>query len=374
MKKKNIIIQNIGKFRDNYIAYYIKKYIKSDSFYNFGWGNLNVEMIKFGAPKINFNKKLIGLYNNSIGNDDLISEIIKFINSKSDFKFNKENIIITNGVTNSIFLLSHYFKHFLEINTILLQNPTYDTAINIFRSQDYNIKTINPDLSGEIDNNIKLSYLMFKFQNPTGAYIEKNKSEKSKKKLLKTSYLIEDDSYGLLEDHSEINIMHNKKYIYLSSFSKYIFPGLRIGYVVADKDIINKLKIIQKYYNSHPNILSQMMLLDYLKTGKIYDEIKNKVQILNKKQQLFENSLLPKIRKLTEYNKKAFYYWFKFPQRVDINKLFIELLKNKILVIPGDIYFINNKYNALRACLSPTNSKDIPVAAKKLSKIMEKYV
>ncbi len=374
MKKKNIIFKNVGKFRDNYISYYVNKYIKNDDFYNLGWGNLSEEMIKFMIPKINFDKKLIGRYNDSQGTNDLLNEIVKFVNKKSGLKSNKENILITNGVTNSIFLLSYYFKNFLKINTVLLQNPTYDTAINIFRSQDYNIKTIDHNLNNNFDKNIRLAYLMFKFQNPTGAYIEKNKAQEFKKNLLKTSYLIEDDSYGLLEKHSEINIIRNKKYLYLSSFSKYIFPGLRLGYIIADKNIINQLKTIQKYYMSHPNILSQIVLFDNFKTGKINDEIKNKIKILNMKQKLFENSLSPKIKKLIAHNNRtAFYYWLKFPQDVDLSNLFIELLKNKILVIPGDIYFINNKYNALRVCLSPINRNDIPAAAKKLSSIIEKY-
>jgi len=375
MKKKNIIFKNVGKFRDNCISYYVNKHIKDEDFYNLGWGNISEEMIKYIIPKINFDKELIGRYNDSQGTNDLICEIIRFIHKKSGLKFKKENILITNGVTSSIFLLSYYFKNSLNIDTILLQNPTYDTAINIFKSQDYKMKTIDYKLTKNFDKNIKLAYLMFKFQNPTGAYIEKTKAEEFKKNLLKTSYLIEDDSYGLLEKHSEINIIRDKKYLYLSSFSKYIFPGLRLGYIVADKDIINELKTIQKYYISYPNILSQIVLFNNFKTGKINIEIKNKIKILDIKQKLFERFLSSKTKKLISRNgKTAFYYWLKFPQNVDLHNLFIELLKNKILVIPGDIYFVNNKYNALRICLSPININDIPIAAKKLSGIIEKYV
>ena len=219
-----------------------------------------------------------------------------------------------------------------------------------------------------------MAYLIFKFQNPTGIYIEKDRSKKIKSELLKNGYLIEDDSYGLLENDSEINIINNKKYLYVSSFSKYIFPGLRMGYIIAHKDIIDKLKTIQKYYNSHPNILSQLILLDYLKTNKIYDEIENKNKILVARRKLFENSLSPKIKELIQHNKGGFYYWFKLPNNVNQNQLFIELLKNKILVIPGDIYFLNNKYNAIRVSISSINDDDISIAVNKLSNIMGKYV
>jgi len=162
---------------------------------------------------------------------------------------------------------------------------------------------------------------MFKFQNPTGTYIEKDRAREFKNKLLKKCYLIEDDSYGLLENDSEINIINNKKYLYVSSFSKYIFPGLRIGYIIAHKDIIDKLKIIQKYYNSHPNVLSQLVLLDYLKTNKIYDEIENKNKLLDSRRKLFENSLSPKINGLIEHHKGGFYYWFKLPIGINLKSI-----------------------------------------------------
>lgn len=368
------LTKGIDNFRDNYISDYINKYLKNKIFYNFGWGNLESKMIKYTVPKINFPKEIINCYNSPQGNEDLIYEIIKFIHKKSNIKLNKENILITNGATNAIFLLSYYFKNFLKIDTVLLQNPTYDTAINIFKSQHYNIKTIDPCLDMIKYRNIKLAYLMFKFQNPTGAYIEKGKSKKFKKKLLKNSYLIEDDSYGLLENDSRINIINDKKYVYVSSFSKYIFPGLRMGYIVAYKNVIDKLKIIQKYYNSHSNILSQLILLDYLKTGRIYDEIENKIKILNKKRKSFENLLSPKIKKLIVYNKGGFYYWIKLPNTINPKYLFISLLKNNILVIPGDIYFLNNKYNAIRISISYININAISSATSKLNNIIERYV
>lgn len=374
MNRKEFIIKNVANFRDNYIADYINKYIKNDNFYNFGWGNLNEKMVKFEASRIDFNKKIISCYGDPRGLDDLINEVIKFIRKKSDAKIEKENILITNGATNAIFLLSYFFKNFLGINKILLQNPSYDTAINIFKSQDYDIQTINPNLNKLENGNFGLAYLMFKFQNPTGIYIEKDRAKEFKNKLLKKCYLIEDDSYGLLENDSEINIIDDKKYLYVSSFSKYIFPGLRMGYIIAHKDIIDKLKIIQKYYNSYPNALSQLVLLDYLKTNKIYGEIENKNKILISRRKLFENSLSPKIKGLIRHDKGGFYYWFRLPNSINLNQLFIELLKNKILIIPGDIYFLNNKYNAIRASISSINDNDISIAAKHLSNIIEKYV
>ncbi len=92
------------------------------------------------------------------------------------------------------------------------------------------------------------------------------------------------------------------------------------------------------------------------------------------RRKLFEDSLSPKTKELIQHYKGGFYYWFKLPDSINLNQLFIELLKNKILVIPGDIYFLNNKYNAIRVSISSINDSDIPIATDKLSDIVEKYV
>lgn len=364
------VIRMINSFQDNNIGYYLKKYVSRKNFCNFGWGNIGTEMIMYDFPNIKINKTDINCYKDSQGEPCLINEVIKFINNKSKIKISKRNIIITNGATNSIFLLSQFFKNNLKINEILMQNPTYDTAINIFKSQNYFIKTINPEFCNLKNYNVKLSYLMFRFHNPTGLSIDDGQEKEIKTQLLKFGYLIEDDSYGLFDNRNKINIIKNKKYIYIGSFSKYIFPGMHLGYIIADKKIIDTLILMQKYYNSYPNILSQINLLHYLKTGKIEKEIYHKVKILVERRKLFESLLSSRVKKLLNYSNSGFYYWLKLPQNVNSRKIFIALLKKGVFVIPGDIYFIDKPYGALRICIGNIDNISISKGVKILNNVL----
>jgi len=367
------IIEETKFFRDNNIAKLIEKHARSVSFYDLGWGNPNPEMIKYKIPKISYNKNDLSIYWNSRGLDGLIDQILGFIKNKSGISFTRKNILITNGSTNSIFLLSYFFKNFIKINTVLLQNPTYDTAINIFKSQKFLMKATDPDIRYIRSNKIKLCYLIFKLQNPTGLSVPGNQEIEIKKRLLKTSYLIEDDAYSLFEDRNNINLVKNKRYIYVGSFSKYIFPGIRMGYVIADKGVIDKLALIQKYYNSYPNILSQLTLLYYLRTGKLEKEINYKIKIIREKRKLFEHLLSFKVRKLIKIPKSGFYYWLKLPENMDSNKVFIALLKKRVFVIPGDIYFFSKQYNAIRMSISRINKSEIRKAVRILNDFFDKY-
>lgn len=374
-----MLFQNNGVFSTNRIGELVKLYIDPHrgEFYNFGWGNIGTDMIKYEFPSIKINKAEINCYGNPRGNIKLIDEIVKFIQSKSRVKVKNENILITNGATNAIFLLSCFFRKFLKIDKILIQNPTYDTAINIFKSQDYKFVTVDPALSNfSINKNIKLSYLMFKSHNPTGICIDENKTKEIKDKLLKIGYVIEDDAYSLFDGKNKLNIMDNKKYIYVGSFSKYIFPGIRLGYIIADKDIISKLTLMQKYYNSHPNILSQLTLLHYLKTQKIEREIDHKVNLLNQKRKLFEKFLSPEIKKNMSGSRAGFYYWITLPTGTKSQNIFLSLLKRGVFVIPGDIYFADEKYSysALRVSISSIPEGKVQQGARLLGKYLLKYV
>lgn len=372
---KRILIQNKkGVFNINYINDYVKKYAKRGDFFNFGWGNLSTEMIKNFFPKIKFTKDNLSTYGNPRGLKTLIDRIVKFIHNKSRVKVKNENIIITNGATNGIFLLSCFFRKFLKINKILVQNPSYDTAINIFKSQNYKLVTVDPDfLNFSVNKDTKLSYLMFRLHNPTGISIDDNKSKEIKNKLLKIGYVIEDDAYGLFDGKNKLNIIDNKKYIYIGSFSKYIFPGIRLGYIIANKDIISKLVLMQKYYNSHPNILSQLTLLHYLETKKIEREINYKISLLNQKRKLFEKFLSFEIKKNMSRSCAGFYYWIILPRGIKSQNIFLSLLKRRVFTIPGDIYFVKKPYNSLRISISYIEKEKIIKGAKIISEVFKKY-
>ncbi len=149
-----------------------------------------------------------------------------------------------------------------------------------------------------------------------------------------------------------------------------------MGYVVADEKIIQRLKIIQKYHNSHPNALSQIMLLRYLEQDRFLYELKKRQQLLNEKRKIFEASLPDSIKKTIENRYGGFYYWIKLRTGTKSIRAFIDLLKNNVFVVPGDIYFANarNIYSALRISISAIPPSKILHGARLLSKYLTKYV
>jgi len=372
-----VIFNKIGPILDNKVAILLSKYTnpKDDSYINFGWGNLSTDMIKNNAPKGNiFSKEVINHYDSSVGLEETIELTLDFINKNTSKKVDAKNIIITNGATNGLFLLAYYFSAYKKIKNIIVQNPSFDTALNIFRSQAISLIPTDIGFTDKLPAKTKLVYGMFKLHNPTGHTVRAKAAIKIKKQILKTAYLIDDDAYGLLMPNSRIDLIRHKRYIYVGSFSKYIFPGLRLGYIIADMEIIDTLKIIQKYFNSHPNVLSQCLLIDYLKNNKIKEEIAVKRVTVSEKRQAFENNLSKKARNLILNFDGGFYYWFQLPNNTNWNRMYLEILNKNIFVMPGEVYSLPPRGKAFRVCISSLSKEKIIIGAKLLSKIIDQYV
>ena len=155
-------------FEENSVAEYVEKYLKKGEVYNFGWGSLDPELILNEVPEPKYENKTIGVYNDSKGNSSVVEAVLKFIKTKSGKDISRDQIILTNGATNALFLLTYYFSNIKRTNSVIVQNPSYDTAINIFRSLGLNLVKTSPscDILPETKNSF--AYLMFNHHNPAG--------------------------------------------------------------------------------------------------------------------------------------------------------------------------------------------------------------
>jgi len=167
---------------------------------------------------------------------------------------------------------------------VVVEEPTYFPAIQVFRAAGARIISVPIDDKGmKVDvleqllhrYRPKLIYTIPTFQNPSGTVLELERRKRLVELASKYNVIIlEDDAYGDLcyEGHllPMLKSMDNDGYvIYLSTFSKNIYSGLRLGWMTAHKKIIKEFASAKQLMDLHSNSLSQWIVERFIENGSL---------------------------------------------------------------------------------------------------------
>ncbi len=200
-------------------------------------------------------------------------------------------VLVSNGSLQILDALAHTYLS--PGDSVLVERPTYDRALTIFSRVGADAFGVELEEDGIDVNrfdellksiNPKLFYTIADFHNPTGVTTTGDKREKVVE-LAKDSGLtvIEDSPYRKLryigEDEPSYRSFDSESVIQMSSVSKLVSPGIRVGWIVAEKDVIDKTaQFVEDTYIT-PNLLSQGVVNKLMKDGWIEGNIKRLVQL-----------------------------------------------------------------------------------------------
>ena len=198
-------------------------------------------------------------YGYAKGYKPLIEYLLKYMNTKGVDTKGKD-IIITNGFTEGLEMLLTAYTN--KGDKIICENPTHNTAIKIMKVHGVEVVGVSMTEDGidinELEdklksNNIKFGYLIPSYHNPTGI-VMKGERRYSVYNLFKKY------NVPIIEDGFNEELLYNSTHvspiaaldnggsgvIYIGSFSKILFPGIRVGWILADKNVIDifMLKIV----------------------------------------------------------------------------------------------------------------------------------
>ena len=186
-----------------------------------------------------------------------------------------DNILMINGSQQGLDLIG---KVFLNRNDVMLiERPTYLAAIQAFGLYEPKFVSI-PLLDDGVDIDLlknrleslnpKLFYSIPNFQNPTGiTYSQKKREEIGEIFNENNTVFVEDNPYGDIrfmgKDLPPVkSFLENS--VLLGSFSKIVSPGMRVGWIVADNEVMNHLITAKQASDLHSNFLTQMIIHRYL--------------------------------------------------------------------------------------------------------------
>ncbi|EGT3901699.1 PLP-dependent aminotransferase family protein [Clostridioides difficile] len=318
-------------------------------------------------------------YGYAQGYKPLIDYLLEYMTNKGADISNKD-ILITNGFTEGFDIIMSSFTQ--EKDYIICENPTHNTAIKIMKSHNLNILGVDINEDGldfnmlednlvKYKNKIKFAYITPSYHNPTGIVMTPENRYKFYNLMKKYNIATIEDGFNeeLLYNSSHIFPIcsldnMNNGVVYIGSFSKILFPGMRIGWIFADKKVINKLESVKRCRNIHVSFLDQGILFDYLSNGGFEKYIK-KIRKFYGDKFNFAYKCIKKYIK-TEYilGDGGLHIFIKL-KNIDTRVLLEKCYEKNVIFMPGDLFFTDNSgFDTLRLGFSRLSFENIEIGIK----------
>lgn len=300
--------------------------------------------------------------------------------AKNGLKVDADEILITNGSQQGIDLVSKTFLN--KGDKVLVENPTYLAAIQSFGLFEPEFKSV-PLLEDGVDidalkkileeNEIKLFYSVTNFQNPTGITYSKEKRQKLAE-ILKDEDIVfvEDNPYGEIRFIGE-DIPPVKSYldntVLFGSFSKIVSPGMRLGWIVANEEIMEKIIIAKQASDLHSNYFTQRIVYQYLIDNNVDEHIEKIKKMYRNQRNLMVSMIEEHFPEDVKYTKPegGMFLWVTLPEGLSSLDLFDLAIKENVAFVPGNAFFADGSGdNTLRLNFSNSDEEKIEEGIKRL--------
>ncbi len=291
----------------------------------------------------------------------LREEVKKMLTRRGCYDPEYDDVIITSGAQQANELSAKVLCN--EGDTILAESPSFIGSLNAFKSYHVDLQGVTLESDGinteELEEklktgNVKLVYLIPNFQNPTGNTMSWEKRVKTFELCSKYSAVIlEDNPYGDLrfagEDIKSIKTLDREgSVIYSGTFSKILSPGIRVGYVCAHKDIIQKIVVCKQVADVHTTMWSQMLVYRFLKKYDIEEHIRNLHSVYEHKTNLMLDGIAQDFSSRITYTKPqgGLFIWCELPQGTSTKEMVdfctCAVRDHKVAIVPGTAFVIND--------------------------------
>ncbi|MBA7529464.1 2-aminoadipate transaminase [subsurface metagenome] len=333
-------------------------------------------------------------YSSTEGLTELREFILNWL-AEAKEKAGLDNIMITSGSQQGLDLVSKVLLN--PGDTLIVELPSYLAALNAFRSYGGEMVGIPMDDEGmQIDileetltklkndgKKVKFIYTISNFQNPAGVTMFLARRKKILEAAKKFEVLIlEDNPYDKLRFEGEpipsIYSLDNGGYVIsLGTFSKILCPGLRLAWILGNKEIIEKLVIMKQATDLCTTVLNQLIAYEYCHQNDIDKNIESNVEIYRRKRNAMLEALDKYFPVEATWTKPqgGFFVFATLPEYIDTGEMFKEAIEENVAYVPGAPFFADGKgQNTMRLSFCFPSVEDIDEGIKRLGKVIKKRI
>ncbi len=349
-----------------------------------------VEPLRAAADKVLGQKGTNALqYAPTLGNPELRHFIADRYRKTCGLDVPADDILITNGSQQGLELVA---KIVIDPgDQVILESPSYIggiQAFSLFQPQFVTtpLRADGPDTAVLAQHaahpQAKLFYALPNFQNPTGITYSASKRE-DVAAILKDHalFFIEDDPYRELrfmgEDLPPITVYGRDRAFLLGSFSKIVAPGFRMGWVVAQPELMDKLIIAKQASDLHSNYVSQLIIAQYLQDNDLDAHIATIREAYGRQRALMVAMIEELFPADVHYTlpEGGMFLWLTLPEGMSAMQLFETAVKRNVVFVPGDPFHVDGTgRNTLRLNFSNCDATEIETGMTRLAEVLRDSV
>jgi GntR family transcriptional regulator/MocR family aminotransferase len=316
----------------------------------------------------------------------LLDEIRSKILPRRGIQARREEILITVGTQQALYLISQLFVD--NSVKVAVEEPGYPEIREILSQQGATLIYQEIDDKGLMVNNqlddCDIIYTTPSHQTPTGITMSMDRRDAVLKKAHEQDLLIIEDDFEfesnfLGQPHPALRSLDkNNRVVYISCLSKVLASGIQIGFIVADSSVIAELKKIRKMVMRNPPLNNQRAVAYFLSLG-YYDAF-----MMHLHKVFFErwltlrealNTYLPNCID-TGPVQGGTAYWITGPKQLDGEYLRKEAAKLGILIEPVKRYFASKTHpeNCFRMGVTSIPNEKIRAGVQKLANLIHQLI
>jgi 2-aminoadipate transaminase len=271
-----------------------------------------------------------------------------------------EQVLITTGSQQGLDLVG---KVLIDAgSTVAVERPTYLGALQAFAPYEPEIVSVPCDDDGPLPGELgsakgaRFLYLLPNFQNPSGRCMSALRRAQLTDAARELGLpIVEDNPYGDLwfdtAPPAPLSARWRDGSVYLGSFSKVLAPGLRLGYVIAPKDLFPKLLQAKQAADLHSPGFNQRVVHEVIKDGFLREHVPTVRARYKAQRDAMRAALEHHLPTGCRWNVPAggMFFWLELPENVDALALLPKAVERGVAFVPGAAFFADHaKANTLR--------------------------
>jgi 2-aminoadipate transaminase len=293
-------------------------------------------------------------YGPTQGEDEMLEALIAHMGEFGDVAV-REQVCVTSSSQQGIDLLALLFLD--EGSPILMEKPSYLGGIQAFARSGADMRGVPLDDDGMDLERLKKAlkaldkegkkprfiYAIPDFQNPSGVTMTLAR----RKELIRIAFereipIIEDSPYRELSFTGVIlpslwTLAGGKGVVMMKTFSKVLFPGMRMGWLVGDPALIDKIILLKQSVDLCTPSFTQLILAEYLRRGKMKDSIEKAIECYRPKLEAMLAALAKHMPDGVRWSKPGggMFIWLILPERIDTKEIFMTAIEHNVAYVIG---------------------------------------